>query len=227
MQEHLYSSRTLLYRRFLCHVVEAQSLHRLEEDRSFVPARVGEDRFAAGREQVRYEAGEGGGIFALVKDVCGEDQVEGPHTPYVRLAPVENGDLRFQAQVRAGVVGGEVEGRFVVVRSEDFGAAGESEDGGKADATSELDGAGTGEVAFGEVTRQGEGARPEFGPVGEPFVAVEVFLVDQFVRRDGLGNAVCLATDLYRGVGQVRKAAKMGTESIQGSSAGCGGGLVG
>ena len=40
---------------------------------------------------------------------------------------------------------------------------------------------------FREVTRQCDGAGPEFGPVREPFVAVEVFLVDQVVqrRRDG------------------------------------------
>jgi hypothetical protein len=32
------------------------------------------------------------------------------------------------------------------------------------------------------VTGQREAARPEFGPVREPLIAVEVFLVDQVVR---------------------------------------------
>ena len=63
--------------------------------------------------------------------------------------------------------------------------------------------------------RQGEGARPEFGPVREPLVAVEVLLVDKVVRTYGMGDAVCLAPDLDRGFGQPRKAAEMGSESIQ------------
>ena len=37
---------------------------------------------------------------------------------------------------------------------------------------------------------QGEGAGPEFRPVGQPLVAVEVFLVDQVVRRYGMREAV-------------------------------------
>ena len=114
-----------------------------------------------------------------------------------------------------------------MVRREDICAAVEGQDGGQADAAAELDGAGIGKVPFREVARQGEGARPEFGPVREPFVAVEFFLVDQVVRRDGLGDEVCLVPDLYRGFGQRCKAAEMGSEIIQGSSAGGGGGLVG
>jgi hypothetical protein len=60
------------------------------------------------------------------------------------------------------------------------------------------------------VTRQGEGARPEFGPVREPLVAVEVFFIDQVVRTDGMGDAVSPVPDLDRGFGQPRKAAEMG-----------------
>jgi len=104
-------------------VLETLLLHLLQEDRRFVAAGVGDDRFAAGRKELRYEVRQGGGVIALVEDVRREDQVEGPLPPYVRLAPVEDGDLWFQTQVRAGIIGGEVEGGLVVVCREDFGAA--------------------------------------------------------------------------------------------------------
>ena len=42
-----------------------------------------------------------------------------------------------------------------------------------------------------------------------------------------MGDSVCPASDGDRGFGQARKAAEMGSEPIQGSSAACGGGLVG
>src|SRR5829696_6137464 len=42
-----------------------------------------------------------------------------------------------------------------------------------------------------------------------------------------MGDAVCPAPDGDRGFGQPRKAAEMGSEPIQGSSAACGGGFVG
>jgi hypothetical protein len=225
VQEHLHLTRALLYRRFHCHVFEALFLHLPEEDRRFVTAGVGNGRFATGREQLRHEVSEGGGVLALVEDVCGEDEIEGTDTPYVRFAPVEDGDLWYQTQVRAGIVGSEVEGGLVVVRSKDICAAGEGEDGREPDAASELNGPQTSKVAFGEVTRQGEGAGPEFGPVGEPFVAVEVVLVDQVVRRDGMDDTVRAAPDTYRRFCQAGKATEMGAEIIQGSSAG--GGLVG
>ena len=121
-------------------------------------------------------------------------------------------------------MGGEVQGGFVVVRGQDRGAAGEGGDGGQPDAATEFDGAGTGEVAFCEVAGQGEGARPELGPVGEPLVAVEVFLLDQVVGRDGVRDAVGFVSDLDGGFEQARTAAQMGEESIQGSSAASGGG---
>ena len=81
------------------------------------------------------------------------------------------------------------------------------------------------------MTGQGDGARPEFGPVREPLIAVEVFLADQVVSRDGMGDAVGNSTNLDNRFGQPRKAVEMGSESIQGSSedlsAACGGGFVG
>lgn len=124
-------------------------------------------------------------------------------------------------------MGGEVEGGLVVVCGEDRRAAGEGGDGRQSYSATEFDGAGTGEVVFREVSGQGEGARPEFGPVGESLVAVEVFLVDQVVRRDGVRDAIRSPTDLDGRFGEPGKAAQMGVESIQGppaaSSTACGG----
>jgi hypothetical protein len=165
VQEHLYLPRVLLHRHVFRRVLESQSLHRLEEDRSFVAARVGEDRLAARREKPGYEIRQGRGVLAFVEDVRGENEVEGTHTLYVRLAPVESGGLRLQVQVRSGVMGREFEGSLVVVCREDFRTAGEGGDGWKSDTAPKLDGARPGEVAGAKVTGQGEGARPEFGPV--------------------------------------------------------------
>ena len=156
----------------------------------------------------------------FVEHVSGEDEIEESQTTDVRCAPVEEGLIGFEVQVRAGVVGGKVEGSLVVVRGEYRGAAGECDDGGEPDAASELDGAGTSKVAFREVARQGEGARPEFGPVGKPFVAVEVFFVDQVVRRDGMRDAVSYVAYLDGRCGQTRAAAQVGSESIQGRKVG-------
>jgi len=131
VKEHRHLPRGLLHRRILYCVLESQSLHRFQEDRRFITSGVGEDHLAAGREELRREIREGGGVLALVEDVRGENEVEGPHTPDVRLAPIESGDLRFPLEVRAGVVGREVEGCLVVVCRQDFCAAGEGRDGGQ------------------------------------------------------------------------------------------------
>ena len=128
-------------------------------------------------------------------------------------------------------MGGEIQGGLVVVRGEYPGAAGEGDDGGEPDATPQFDGVDTSEVACREVAGQGEGAGPEFRPVRKPLVAVEVFLVDQIVRRDGMRDAVRDAAYLDGRCGQACAAAQMGSESIQGRSEGwsaaCGGGFVG
>ena len=117
------------------------SLHSFQKDLRFVAAGIGEDRLATGRKQLRYEVGESNCVLTLVEDVRGEDEVEGPHTRYVRLAPVKNRDLWFLVKVSAGVVGCEVEGGLVMVRSKDIGALGEREYGGQPDATPQLDNA--------------------------------------------------------------------------------------
>ncbi len=53
-----------------------------------------------------------------------------------------------------------------MVRGEYRCAVGERDDGGQPDAAPEFDGAGIRKVPFRELARQGEGARPELGPVG-------------------------------------------------------------
>jgi hypothetical protein len=160
VQEHLYTSRRLLDGDLFRCILEPVSLHSFQKDRRFVTAGVGEDRLAAGRKELRYEVSESKGVLTLVEDVSGEDQVERPNTLYVRFAPVEGGDLRFQVQVSADVVGREVEGGLVVVRSEDFGALGVREYSGQPDAAPQLDNARTPKMAFREVARQRDGAGP-------------------------------------------------------------------
>ncbi len=160
MEEHLHSSRRLLDGDLFRCILAPVSLHSFQKDRRFVTAGVDEDRLAPGRKELRYEVGEGRGVLTLVEDVRGEDQAEGSKTRYVRFAPVERGDLRFQVQVRTGIIGREVEGGLVVVRSKDFGALGEREYGGQSDAAPQLDNACTPKIAFREVARQRDGAGP-------------------------------------------------------------------
>src|SRR5215204_742349 len=160
VEEHLHTSRRLLDGDLFSCILEVASFHSFQGDRRLVTARGGEDRLAAGRKELRYEVSESNCVLTLVEDVRGEDQVEGPHALYVRFAPVEDGDLRFLVQVSAGVVGREVESGLVVVRSKDFGALGEREYGGQPDAAPQLDNARTPKIAFREVARQRDGARP-------------------------------------------------------------------
>ena len=199
MQEHLHSSRALLDCGLFHRDFEPAFLHSFQKDRRFVAAGVGEDRLAAGRQELRYEIGEGGGVLALVQYICGEYQIEGPETLQARFAPVEGGDLRFQVQVRAGIVDRKVEGGLVVVGREHARAPGQRQDGRQSDAAPQLDGVGARKVASCKVACQSEGTGPEFCPVGEPFVAVEVVFVDQVVRRDGMYDAVPSSPELEGG----------------------------
>ncbi len=186
------------------------------------PSRRGSAKRASpsGGEQPGHQVGEGDGVLVLVEHVGGEDEVEGSQVLYIRRTPVEEGRMGFAAQVGAGVVGGEIQGGFVVVRGQYRGAAGEGYDGGQPDATPELDGAGTGEVARREVAGEGEGAGPQFRPVGEPLVAVEVFLVDQVVSRDGVQEPVSYVANLDCRLGQARAATQVGLEPIKGRPGG-------
>jgi hypothetical protein len=160
VQEHLHTSRRLLDGDLFRCILETESFHNFQKDRRFVTAGVGEDRLAAGRKELRYEVSESNCVLTLVEDIRGEDQVEGPHTPYVRFAPVEDGDLRFLVQVSVCVVGREVEGSLVVVRSKDFGAVGERKYGWQPDAAPQLDNALAPKISLREVARQGDGAGP-------------------------------------------------------------------
>src|SRR5215216_309731 len=148
VQEHLHTSRRLLDRYLLLPIFETLLLHRPKEDRRFVTAGIGEDRLAARREELWYEVGEGSNVLRLVEDVRGEDQVEGFHTRYLRLTPLENRDLRFPFEIRAGIVGCEIEGCLVVVRSKDFSALGERECGGQPDAAPQFDNARIPKISF-------------------------------------------------------------------------------
>jgi hypothetical protein len=165
MQEHHHLPRGLLYRRIVYFILESQPLHSLEEDRCFVTTRVGEDRLAAGREELRDQVGQSRDVLALVEYVRRENEVESSQASHFWLAPVEESRAGFLTKVRTGVVGREVEGCLVVVRREDFCAAGEGGDGWKSHTAPEFDGSGTRNVEGREVTGQDEGARPEFGPV--------------------------------------------------------------
>jgi hypothetical protein len=141
-------------------------------------------------------------VPSLVEYVGGKDEVEGSGAFRIRRVPVEERGLWLAAQVRPGVMGGEIEGGLVVVRRENVCAAGEGNDGGEPDATTELDGALAGEVFVRQVPRQGDRARPELGPVREPLVAFEVLLVEEGVRRGGVEDTVDPVPDLDEGFEQ-------------------------
>jgi hypothetical protein len=153
----------------------------------------------------------------LVEHIGGEDEVEGPEALRLRSVPVEERGPWRQVQVRPGVVDGEVEGGFVVVRCENLSAACEGGDGGEPDAAAELDGAPAGEVLPREVARQDDRARPELGPVREPLVALEISLVYEGVSRCWMQDAVAFAPDLYNGLEEPGAAAKMTLEFFRGT----------
>jgi hypothetical protein len=190
VQEHLYHSRILLHRLVLDRIPEPVSLHRPQKDRRLVAAGVGEERLSAWREKLRYKVGEGYSVLAFVEHVGGQDEVESPDAVGLRRTPVEEHFVWLATEIGTCVVDREVEGGLVVVRRKYRRTAGERDDGGKADATPEFDGAGVRKVAYREVARKGEGARPQLGPVREPLVPVEFLFVDQVISRDGVRDAV-------------------------------------
>jgi hypothetical protein len=101
-----------------------------------------------------------------------------------------------------------------VVGRENLHAAGEGRDGGQPDAAAEFDGAPADQVFPRKVPRQGYRARPELGPVREPLVALEIFLVYQGLRRGGVQDAVGLLSDLDYGLRERCAAAQMRPESV-------------
>jgi hypothetical protein len=175
-----------LHYHFLRRVVEFPCLHQLEKQGRVLAPRVGEEGLAAPSEQSGDEVREGRGVAMLVEHVGGEDEVEGFPRLRTRHVPVEERSLRLAAQVRPGIVEGEVEGCLVVVGRENLRSASECDDGGEPDAAAELDAALAGQVFARKVARQGDRARPELGPVREPLVTLEVLLVQQGVRLGGV-----------------------------------------
>ena len=89
MQQHLHRPRGLLHRRFLYRIFEPVFLHRVQKNRRFVAARVGEQRLPARRENFRHEVGEGSRVLPLVEYVRGENEVEASQAFDIRGAPVE------------------------------------------------------------------------------------------------------------------------------------------
>jgi hypothetical protein len=83
-----------------------------------------------------------------------------------------------------------------VVGRENLRAAVAGDDAREPDTAAELDGALASKVFARQVPRQGDRARPELGPVRELFVALEVLLVQEGVRRGGVEDAVVPAPDL-------------------------------
>ena len=183
MHQHPDLPPSLLHQHIFSCVFESPLLHQLEKQGRVLAPRVGEDGLTARREQPGYEIREGRGVAPFVEHVGGQDEVGGPEVFSIRRAPVDERGLRLAAQVRPGIMEGEVEGSLVVVGSENISPASEGDDGGKPDAAAELDGAPVGQVFARDVARQGDSARPELGPVREPLVALEVLLVQEGVRR--------------------------------------------
>ncbi len=209
MHQHPDPSPALLHHYAPRRVLEPPLPHQLEEQRRVLAPGVSEDGLAARREQPGYEVREGQNAPPLVEHVGGEDEVEGPEPLHVGRVPVEERGLRFQAQVRPGVVDREVEGGFVVVGREDSCATREGGEGGEPDAAAELDGAPAGQVSARERAGQGDRARPELGPVGEPLVALEISLVYEGVGRGGVQDAVGFVYDLDDGFEEPGAAAEV------------------
>ena len=199
MHQHSDPSPALLHHYALRRVLEPPLPHQLEEQRRVLAPGVGEDGLAARREKPRHEIREGRSAPSLVEHVGGENEVEGPEPLHVVRVPVEERGLRFPAQVSPGVADREVEGGFVVVGRENSCPTREGCDGGESDTAAELDGAPAGQVFARERAGQGDRARPEFGPVGEPLVALEISLVYEGVGRGRVQDAVSIVCDLDDG----------------------------
>jgi hypothetical protein len=204
----------LLYHHVCRRVLESPFLHQLEKQRRVLAPGVGEDGFAARFEHPGDEVRESRGVPPLVKHVGGEDEVEGSETFRIRRVPVEERGLRLAAQVRPGVVGGEIEGRLVVVRRENSCAASEGDYGREPDTAAELDGVPASQVFARQVPRQGDRARPELGPVRETLVAFEVVLVQEGVCRGGVEDTEGPVPDLDEGFEQPRTIAEVRSEFV-------------
>jgi hypothetical protein len=215
VHKHSNLPPALLHQLVLRCVFESPLLHQLEKQRRILAPGVGEDGLAVRCEQRRDEIREGRGVSPLVEYVGGEDEIESSETFRIRRVPVEECGLRFTPQVRPGVVGGKIEGGLVVVGRETFGAASEGDDGREPDTTAELDGTLAGQVFVRQILRQGDSARPELCPVRQPFVTLEVPLVQEGVRRGGVEDGVGPFSDLDEGFEQRGAAVEVCPEFVQ------------
>src|SRR5918995_2233882 len=204
---------SLLHHHALRRDPKPSRFYRLEESGCGGTPGIGEEGLAVRREQLRHEVREGRSVPPLVEHVGGEDEIEGRQV--VGGEPVEQRGLRLPADVRAGVVGGEVEGCRVVVGREDPRPAGEGYDRRKPHAATELDGAFSRQLLPRERAGQGHRARPELGPVREPFVVLEVLLVEQVVDGGGVRNAVGSAAHLDAGLRKAGAATQVCPQPIQ------------
>jgi hypothetical protein len=110
---------------------------------------------------------------------------------------------------------GEIEGGLVVVGRENFCAASEGDDGREPDTAAELDDTLAGKVFPRQVARQGDSARPELCPVRQPFVTLEVLLVQEGVRRGGMEYTVGPFSDLDEGFEQCGATVEVCPEFVQ------------
>jgi hypothetical protein len=209
-------SPTLFHPHLLRRDLEPLLPHQLEKGGRLPALRVGEESLATGCEQPGGEIRECRSVHSLVEHVGGESEVEGPEVLRLRRVPVEERGSRRPTQVRPGVVDREVQGCFVVIGSEDLRAAREGCDGRESDAAAELDGTPAGQILAREVSRQGDRARPELGPVREPLVALEISIVYEGVGGGGVQDAVTFISDLYDGLGEPCAAAEMCLELFRG-----------
>ncbi len=205
----------MFHHHVLRRVLESSLLHQLEKRRRVLAPGVGEDGLAARPEQPRDEIREGRSVPPLVEYVGGEGEIESSETFRIRRVPVEECGLRLAPQVRPGVVGGEIEGGLVVVGRESFCAASEGDGGREPETAAELDGTLAGQVFPRQVARQGDSARPELCPVRQPFVTLEVLLVQEGVRRGGVEDTVGAFSDLDEGFEQRGAAVEVRLEFAQ------------
>ncbi len=195
---------------FLRRRAKSPPSHPLQERRGVLAAGIGEEGFAAGSEEGRDQGRQSRDVPLLVEHVGGKDEVERARRSRFGRVPVEEMRFGLETQVDAGVVAGEVEGGHVMVGGGDCcGSTCEGDHAREPYAAAELDDAPVREALFRDVPRECHSTRPELGPVGEPLVLGEVFLVDQGVHSRRMRDTVRSTSDLDEGFDQFGAVAKV------------------
>ena len=88
MHEHLDLLITLLHHGTLRRGVESSLRHQVEKPRRLHAPGIGEEGFAAWREEPGHEIRKGYYAPSLVEHVGGEEEIEGPEAPRLRRVPV-------------------------------------------------------------------------------------------------------------------------------------------